>query len=546
VTRQTIDALVDRFERDGVPVAARASDRLAAAHDASHYLLVPRAVVRARDVADVAAAFTIAREAGAAVTFRSGGTSLSGQAGGDGVLIDTRRNFAAIDVLDGGARVRCGPGATVRQVNLRLARRGRKLGPDPASEIACTIGGVIANNSSGMACGIEHNTYRTLESMVFVLSSGTTIDTADLGADKALRLAEPALHQGLVELRDRIRADPASLATIERLYSIKNTMGYGVNAFVDHDLPVDILQHLIIGSEGTLAFVAEAVFRTVPLETSLITGLLLFPDLAAATSAVPDLVSAGFATIELLDTASLRIAQADPECPADIRTLPLAGGAALLVEFREDSAARLEQRIANAAPILAALPLVTPAELTSDPARRAALWHIRKGLFTAVASARPSGTSALLEDIAVPAGRLYQTCTGLLELFDRYGYEGCVIFGHAKDGNIHFMLTERFDDPRSLERYDAFTEDMVELVLAQGGTLKAEHGTGRIMAPFVGRQFGEELYAVMREVKSLADPGALLNPGVVISDDAGGHLRNLKTAPPVEDEVDRCVECGYC
>ncbi|WP_345679224.1 FAD-binding and (Fe-S)-binding domain-containing protein [Yinghuangia aomiensis] len=527
-------------------VAARASDRLAAAHDASHYLIVPQAVVRPRDVPHMAALFRATAAHGVAVTFRSGGTSLSGQAGGDGVLVDTRRHFRGIEVLDDGARVRVQPGATVRAVNTRLARYGRKLGPDPASETACTIGGVVANNSSGMACGTESNTYRTLESAVLVLPSGTVVDTGAPDADDRLRALEPAVHAGLVRLRDRVRSNPSSLATIRRLYALKNTMGYGVNSFVDHTRPVDILAHLVIGSEGTLAFVAEATFRTVPSHPHTATGLLLFDDLRTATAALPDLVAAGFAAVELLDTTSLRVAQRDPKAADRLRRLDLRTHAALLVEHQQPTTEALRERVEAADRLLRELPLAEPAALTGSAEARAALWHIRKGLYATVAGARPSGTTALLEDIAVPVDRLLPACTELTELFGRHRYTDSVIFGHAKDGNIHFLLNEDFDDPRLVERYLAFTEDMVDLVLGHGGTLKAEHGTGRIMAPYVRRQYGDELYDVMRETKQLIDPQGLLNPGVLLSDDPAVHLGHLKSTPTVEAEVDRCVECGYC
>lgn len=206
----------------------------------------------------------------------------------------------------------------------------------------------------------------------------------------------------------------------------------------------------------------------------------------------------------------------------------------------------MSSRLTEAGGVLAGLPLSTTANLTSEPRTRAKLWKIRKGLFTAVAGNRPSGTTALLEDVAVPVENLYATCSRLVELFDEHGYEDSVIFGHAKDGNIHFMLNERFEDPASLQRYVAFTEEMVELVLSQGGTLKAEHGTGRIMAPFVRRQYGDELHDVMRDLKKLIDPDLVLNPGVLISDDPDGHMSNLKLVQSIEEEVDRCVECGYC
>lgn len=527
-------------------VHARATDRLAAAHDASHYVFTPQAVVVPRDAREVAAVLASSRHIDLPVTFRSGGTSLSGQAGGEGVLVDTRRHFRSIEVLDHGLRVRTGPGATVRAVNTRLLRHGRKLGPDPASEIACTIGGVVANNSSGMCCGIHANTYRTLDSVILVLPSGTTVDTSSDDADELLKRAEPELHAGLIRLRERVRAHAESVATIRSLFAIKNTMGYAVNAFLDFERPVDILEHLVVGSEGTLAFVAEATFRTVALKRHVASGLLIFPDLSSATSALPALVRSGFAAIELMDATSLRVAQRDPEATDDLIGLDVIDHCALLVEHQEESIEDLEVRVAQSTEVFRSLPLVAPASLSADAARRSALWHIRKGLFTLVAGNRAPGTTALLEDIAVPVERLLPTCTALIALFAKHGYADSVIFGHAKDGNIHFMISERFDEPESLARYEAFTEQMVDLVLSQGGTLKAEHGTGRIMAPFVRRQYGDELYDVMRELKRLVDPTGLLNPGVLLNDDPGAHLKNLKIAPAVEAEVDRCVECGYC
>ncbi|MFD1719002.1 FAD-binding and (Fe-S)-binding domain-containing protein [Georgenia deserti] len=516
------------------------------AHDASHYLLVPELVLTPTSAEEVAGAFRAARAARRPVTFRSGGTSLSGQAISDSVLVDTRRHFRRIEADDRGAQVTAEPGATVRQVNTRLARHGRKLGPDPASEIACTVGGVVNNNSSGMACGTHHNTYRTLVSMRLVLPSGTVLDTGAPDADAVLREKEPALHDGLLALRERLLASEESVAEIRRQFAMKNTMGYGINALIDFDRPADILAHLVVGSEGTLAFVAEATFETVEVLPQAATGLLVFADLAAATAALPALVEAGLATVELLDAASLRVAQTGTTVPAEIAAVDVDRHAALLVEVQAASSDELAASTSRCGDLFASLPLTAPAELTTDPDRRAALWHVRKGLYAAVAGARPSGTTALLEDVVVPVDRLGETCARLAELFAAHEYADSVIFGHAKDGNIHFLLSERFDDPACVERYVRFTADLVDLILGQGGSLKAEHGTGRIMAPFVQRQYGDELYAVMAEIKRLVDPDGLLNPGVVLSDDPDSYLRHLKSVPTVEPEVDRCVECGYC
>jgi D-lactate dehydrogenase len=524
----------------------RLVDRLAWSRDASHFALVPQAVAVPADAAAVGSLFADAALTGVPLTFRSGGTSLSGQAGTEGILVDTRRHFRGIEVLDDGARVRTGPGATVRQVNARLAPYGRKIGPDPASESACTLGGVVANNSSGMACGTTANSYATLDSLVLVLPSGTVLDTAAPDADERLRALEPELHAGLARLRDRVRADPALRTRVEQQFSMKNTMGYGLNSLLDHTRPADVLAHLVVGSEGTLAFIASIVLRTVPLLPHARTGLLVFSDLAGATGALPEIVDTGATTIELLDATSLRVGQADPQADVTLRSLDVERHAALLVEYQAASAQEADELAGNAAGVLGTLPVLGPRTLAADPAARAALWHIRKGLYATVAGARPTGTTALLEDVVVPVPALLPTCESLARLFDKHGYDHAVTFGHAKDGNIHFMLTERLGGDVPLDRFARFTDDMVDLVLGHGGSLKAEHGTGRMMAPFVRRQYGDELYEVMLEIKRLCDPRGVLNPGVLIDEDPEGHLRHLKSAPAVEEEVDRCVECGFC
>lgn len=525
---------------------SRAIERLRMAHDASHFLMTPQAVVTPTDPDEIGRLFAACAAAGVPLTFRSGGTSLSGQSVTDGVLADTRRHFRSIEILDDGARVRVGPGSTVRQVNLRLAGYGRKLGPDPASDIACTLGGVVANNSSGMACGTAQNTYHTIDSVVLVLPSGTVLDTGEPDADDRLRQLEPVLFEGLLRLKRRIDENPASVGILRQQFSMKNTMGYGLNAFLDYTRPADILTHLVVGSEGTLAFVAAVVLRTVPLLRSAMTGLLVFDDLSRATGALPALVATGAATVELLDAASLRVGQEDPQADEVLRRIPVDRHAALLVEYQASSVEEVLERSAAVEPVLRALPLTTPAELTAEPRARAGLWHVRKGLYATVAGARPSGTTALLEDIVVPVPALLPTCETLTALFARHDYQDSVIFGHAKDGNIHFMLTERLGGGTDLARFARFTDDLVDLVLGYGGSLKAEHGTGRVMAPYVRRQYGDELFEVMVEVKRLCDPGGVLSPGVLLSEDPDGPLRHLKAPATVEREVDRCVECGYC
>ncbi|MCL8026864.1 FAD-binding and (Fe-S)-binding domain-containing protein [Nocardioides bruguierae] len=539
--------LRDRLAAHGVrpeTVHERVLDRVTAAADASHYLLQPQALVTTSAEADVVRLLAACTAERLPLTFRSGGTSLSGQAGTHGVLADVRRGFRGVEVLDGGARVRVAPGTTVRAVNAALAPHGRRLGPDPASDGACTIGGVVADNSSGMSCGVEGTSYHTLDSLRVVLPSGTVVDTALPDADARLAHDEPALHAGLARLRDALRASPGLVAEVRRQFSVKNTMGYGLNSLLDHDEPAQVLAHLVVGSEGTLAFVSSATFRTLPVRPFAATGLLVVDELSRATDALPALVGSGAVALELLDTRSLHVAAGDARATPGLRALRLERQAALLVEYQAESADELAALVEQGAPVLATGVGGDP--LTSDPAARADLWHLRKGLYAAVAGARRRGTTALLEDVAVPVADLTATCAALDDVFAAHGYDDAVVFGHAKDGNIHFMISEDLGEAAGQERYARFTDDMVDVVLARGGTLKAEHGTGRVMAPFVRRQYGDDLYAVMLEVKAFCDPSGVLNPGVLLSDDPQAHLRDLKSVPEVEEEVDACVECGFC
>ena len=445
-------------------------DLAAVAPDASHYLLTPSVLVRAGSTSDVAAAMAAAKRHKVAVNFRSGGTSLSGQGLTNGVMVDARRSFRGIEVLDGGRKVRVQPGATIVAVNSVLARYGRKLGPDPASSVACTLGGVLADNSSGMSCGTVANSYRTLDSMIFVLASGTVIDTADPQCEDKLAHDEPELVETLMALRDQCR-EQARADEITFQFSRKNTMGYGLNAFLDYDTPAQILSHLMIGSEGTLGFISSAVMNTVKIMPNLATALLHFPTLDAATKALPALVKSGVTVTELMDSSSLQLCRDDPVNGHIIPPAPGSGDAALLVEYHCPDRKSRNEAVAAGNSVTSELDLVNKPTFTDDPAVRGPIWTLRSGLYAKVAGTRQSGQTALLEDIAVPVENLAAVCEDLQQLFSEYNYPESIIFGHAKDGNIHFLVIEDFRNKAGLDRYEKFTEDMVTLVLNAHGTL---------------------------------------------------------------------------
>ncbi len=527
-------------------VLTRPIDLVAYSCDASFYTLTPRAVVRPSTIAEVQDLLALSGRLGVSLTFRAAGTSLSGQAIGDGIVVDVSRHWRKLDLLDEGKRVRVGPGVIGGKVNAHLRHFGRKLGPDPASIDACMIGGIVSNNSSGMCCGIEHNAYRTVESVTLVLPSGLLIDTAEPGANEILLSREPAIAKGVLDLRDRIAGNPSLAERIRRKYRMKNTMGYSLNAFLDFTTPLEILAHLLIGAEGTLAFIAEVVFRTIPDHPEKSAGLLLFPDVHAASSSIAALRDSGAAALELMDRASLRSIEKAPGIPALVSSLSETG-AAILVEYQTATAAELALREEAFARIAPSLPLLDEPTFTRDAARRAELWAARKGLMASVGAMRKQGTSLIFEDVTFPLEHLADGVSDLQALFVKHGYPEGIVFGHAKDGNIHFVLAQSFNDRPSIDQYERFTADLVEMVVGRyDGALKAEHGTGRNMAPFVETEWGADAYAIMKEVKALVDPDGLLNPGVILNPDPRVHLKSLKSLPQVEPEVDRCIECGFC
>ncbi len=531
-------------------VLSGVSDLVRYASDASPYRFLPQVVVVAEDVDDVSAVLSYAHGKGREVVFRAAGTSLNGQAQGEDILVDVRRHWAGVEVLDGGARARIRPGTTVVRANAALAPYGRVLGPDPASAVACTLGGVVANNASGMTAGTTRNSYRTVSSLTFVLPSGTVVDTADPAADEELARAEPRLCAGLLALKAEIEADAALTARIRAKYEIKNTNGYRLDAFLDGATPVQILRGLMVGSQGTLGFLSEIVFDTLPLDRLVSTALLFFPGLPAAAAAVPLFTEAGALAVELMDGNTLRASVSVPGVPADWAELPK-DTTALLVEFRAPDEPALAARERAAAEVLAGLDLVAPVPsatnaFTRDPAVIGGYWKARKAFVTAVGGSRPSGTTLITEDFAVPPSRLAEACAELLDLQARHGFDAAVA-GHAAHGNLHFLLAFDAADPADVARYASFMDDFCKLTVERfDGSLKAEHATGRNIAPFLELEWGPKATALMWRTKELLDPDRVLAPRIVLDRDPQAHLRGLKTIPAVERIADPCIECGFC
>jgi D-lactate dehydrogenase len=442
--------------------------------------------------------------------------------------------------------VRLGPGIIGAEVNRRLAPHGRKIGPDPASIATCKIGGIAANNASGMCCGTAQNSYRTLIGLRVMLADGSLLDTEDPASIASFRRSHGHFLEELERMGRETRADLPLANRIRHKFKIKNTTGYSLNALVDYSDPIDILAHLMIGSEGTLGFISRITYRTVQEDPCKASALVFFPDIECACQAVVRLKSQPVAAVELLDRAALRSVEDKPGLPSIIRELT-EHAAALLIEVRSPERTDLQAGMAAALAAIAGIPTVEPAQFSTDPDTCEMYWKVRKGTFPSVGAMRRAGTTVIIEDVAFPVESLAAATLDLQSLLRQHGYHEAIIFGHALEGNLHFVFTQDFGSESEVTRYARFMDEVCQSVVGKyDGSLKAEHGTGRNMAPFVELEWGKQATALMRRIKHLFDPDNRLNPGVILNDDPAAHLKNLKPMPAAEDIVDRCIECGFC
>ncbi len=540
------------FLRDAerlIPAESRFDDptsTLAFGTDASFYRLIPKLVVRVESEDEVVGLIKLAQRERVPITFRAAGTSLSGQAISDSVLIVLGDNWNGREVRGQGEQIRLQPGVIGAQANAWLAPFGRKIGPDPASINACKIGGIVANNASGMCCGTAQNTYHTLAGLRLVLADGTCLDSEDPASVAAFQNSHAPLLDALARLGRETRANTALAERIRHKYRLKNTTGLSLNALVDFDQPLDILQHLLVGSEGTLGFISAVTYDTVPDHPHKASALLVFPSVESCCRAVPILKRQPVSAVELLDRRSLRSVQDMAGMPVWVKGLS-ANACALLIESRAASQTLLHEQVHQVMASIAEFPLEQQVDFSEDPVVYNQLWKIRKDTFPAVGAVRQTGTTVIIEDVTFPVEQLAEGVNRLIQLFDQHRYDEAIIFGHALEGNLHFVFTQGFNSAEEVARYQAFMDDVAQLVAVEfGGSLKAEHGTGRNMAPFVALEWGQDAYQLMWQLKRLLDPNGILNPDVVLSEDPAIHLKHLKPLPAADAIVDKCIECGFC
>ena len=518
--------------------------RLAWGTDAGFYRLVPQLVVRAAGEQEVVCLMQAAGELSVPLTFRAAGTSLSGQAVSDSVLVVAGKHWEGCEVLDGGRAVRLQPGVVGARVNEVLKPFGYRFSPDPASVKSAMVGGIVMNNASGMNCGTHANSDRVLLSARLVLTDGTLLDTGDEASRRAFSESHGGFLRAVEALRDGVRANETLVQRIRHKYSIKNVMGLNLLPFICFDDPFDIIAHLMVGSEGTLAFLAGVTMRTEREYEYKASAMVYFSDIGEASRAVVEMHN-------LQDAAGERIVHSaemlDRKSLASVGDVTGEGLTAVLTETKAHTPEELAANVARIEALLGRFALCVPARFTDDPAEQAKYWAVRSGIFPAVGGSRRPGTTSLIEDVAFHIEDLPQATAELQALIARHGYDDACIYGHALEGNYHFIINQSFSEQAEVARYEALMNDVVELVVGKyDGSLKAEHGTGRNMAPFVRREWGDDAFAVMRAVKELFDPAGVLNPGVIFNDDPRCHLSHFKPLPLTDPLIDRCIECGFC
>jgi len=529
-------------------IISRYIQRFAYGTDASFYRLVPKLVVRINDQTQMIKLIAKANKFNVSLTFRAAGTSLSGQAITDSVLVILSNHWQHCEILAEGEQIKLQVGVIGAQANKTLLPYGRKIGPDPASINSCKIGGIAANNASGMCCGIKHNSYHTLAAITLIFADGTVLDTADEKSIKAFSLRHNQQIIQLQALANKIKQSPELLQRVQHKYRLKNTTGYGINALIDFDDPIEMISHLMIGSEGTLAFIADVTYQTIEIKKYKATGLYLFDDISVACDLVAQLSNERLDAVEILDARALNSVQITLN-----KLLQFNGAnqktAALLIEFSANDLKALSQcqqqiesHISSTSEHL--LPSIS---FTKDNALISQLWQIRKGMFPAVGANRSAGTTVIIEDVALPLDRLASGVKQLHQLFTQFGYDEAIIFGHALAGNLHFVFTQSFENESEIQRYHDFMAAVSQMIAVDyQGSLKAEHGTGRNMAPFVELEWGTDLYQIMQQIKLIFDPLGLFNPGVIINDNKNCHVENLKAMPVADKLIDSCIECGFC
>ncbi|MHB9287130.1 FAD-binding and (Fe-S)-binding domain-containing protein [Halobacteriales archaeon Cl-PHB] len=554
----SLDALADRIEGE---VDASQTTRRLYSTDASIYQVEPAGVVAPASRADVRAVVEFARSQGTSVVARGAGSSLTGNAVGEGIVVDTSRYFddvLAVDPETGTARVQ--PGVVLDELNQKLAEHELYFPPDPSTSSTCTIGGMVANDAAGPH-SVRHGTTRdNVRAVECVLADGSVVEFDDREGE-TLREAlagesrEAAVHETLLDVRQSL-ADEID----ERYPDVeRNSSGYDLRSAAAADGSWADLSKLVVGSEGTLAFITEVTLELTERPETRAAALCFYEDVVGAAAAVAPSLEADPSAVELIDDEVLGYARD----AWGLDLVPPDAGAALLLEVETTPTA--QEEAVDAAVAAATTEEFLGAERALTETAQDRLWKVRKAS-NPLLNRRPGDEQALsfVEDAAIPPAQLPDYLRAVREILVAHDLDASV-FGHAGQGVLHVKPFLNLKTEADRERLRSVSEAVHEVVLDHGGCVSGEHGDGRLRSQYLEDMYGEAVYGAFQRVKDAFDPEDVFNPAKIVPADDGDlaavddHLRyegydpqEVETALDFDDEegfaslVEQCNGCSKC
>lgn len=518
--------------------------RFAHSIDASCYRYIPKLVLKVKNEEEVCKIIKLSNKYNIALTFKGAGTSLSGQACSNSVLVLTMYKMKDIKVSSD--YISCSCAVIGADANIALKHLNKKIGPDPATLNNASIGGIFSNNSSGMCCGVSYNSYHTVKSIRVILNDGYILDTSDEDNVNYFMHTHSDMVNKIYNLREEIIQDEELVKNIERKYKIKNTTGYSINALSDFSNIVDILNHIFIGAEGTLGFVSKVEYYLVDDYLHKTCALIFYKNLSLAAKAVNILAENKnkVSAAELMDYACLKSVSHLEDMPEQLNNIK-EGNCCILVQLESNSKEQLEKNVQFITKALSVVNNLFGINFSYDEKICENWWKVRKALLPICAKQREAKSTIITEDVCFTMQTFEEGINEISMLFKKHNFNG-IIFGHALSFNVHFIISVVLDDEKSSKNFANFIDDLAAMVCKLDGSIKAEHGTGRMMAPFVEMEWGKKAYEINKKIKNIFDSKNLFNPDVIISDDRQIHLKNLKPSHEIDEYLQYCMECGFC
>jgi FAD/FMN-containing dehydrogenase len=472
------------------------SELRAYSQDMSRYRIVPRAALMVRDESDVLGSIVHARGAGLPLTCRGAGSNLSGSAVGSGIILHFKGMDRIVSLKGGEAVVE--PGIVYDHLNAAASGSGFFLPYHVSSSKYCTIGGNVGTKASGLR-SIKYGTVdSSIRAMRFVSPAFGTVDTS--------AGLPPDLERALQTMKDDLLSDSNALRVLIEKTRLKTSSGYNLRAFVDHEDPRDIAAHLMVGSVGTLGIFTRIHLRLVPVPQRRVMIVAFFPGPVSACEAVPPLRDTGPSLLELMDGFGTGIVRVS-------RTVevPEGAGSALLIEYDDD----IERRVPEALSVLSRNALSHT--VLSGRKEQDHVWGLRWSMLMEMKRLNETKDRryvSFVDDLGVPVGALPRFITDIESIFAEERIP-LIIYGHVGEGNLHLRpMIERDGWKEKVERV---AERCFSTAFRYGGTIAAEHGSGRNRAAFIRREWGDRIYSYFRRIKELFDPEDMLNPGVMFS-----------------------------